>query len=205
MKLRLIEEIGRKAWLRIYWGGCPKGGVHNAMKHLADSPDPTDYNFAGTLEDYPDQAAWPTHCEDCGAQVPEGSFLNRSHEHNQPIYQVFTRRLYKTASGQPEPGDVFWATWYHGEHRRGYCPWDNCDDPRGHLMVVLPTGHHWDVDGRAGNCTMKDDRAHRCWVRHGEPPNLHVDKNGHTCSAGAGSIGSPGYHGFLHHGHLTNC
>jgi hypothetical protein len=49
---------------------------------------------------------------------------------------------------------------------------------------------------------------HRCWVRHGDAKtgNVHVDKNGITCNAGAGSIISPdGWHGFLHNGYLTSC
>jgi hypothetical protein len=48
---------------------------------------------------------------------------------------------------------------------------------------------------------------HRCWVRHGYVrQQVHVDKNGVTCNAGAGSIVSPnGWHGFLHNGHLTSC
>jgi hypothetical protein len=53
---------------------------------------------------------------------------------------------------------------------------------------------------------MRDDNVHRCWVRHGtvgEP--LHVDKIGHTCAAGAGSISVEGFHGFLHHGVLRDC
>lgn len=41
----------------------------------------------------------------------------------------------------------------------------------------------------------------RCWVRHGEPPIVTVNKDGLTCAAGAGSIGIGGgeryYHGFL--------
>lgn len=48
-----------------------------------------------------------------------------------------------------------------------------------------------------------DARPHKCWVRHGEPPDLHVDKAGVTCNAGAGSILSGDYHGFLHNGFLT--
>lgn len=55
------------------------------------------------------------------------------------------------------------------------------------------------VDGRP---------EHRCWVRHGDvrAGNVHVDKNGVTCNAGAGSIISPdGWHGFLHNGYLTSC
>jgi hypothetical protein len=54
---------------------------------------------------------------------------------------------------------------------------------------------------------MKDDMAHFCWVRHGRPEdgNLHVDKNGQTCSAGGGSIDTGKWHGFLHNGELNPC
>ena len=44
----------------------------------------------------------------------------------------------------------------------------------------------WDIDGRANNCSMLEDRTHRCWVRHGEPPDVTVDKDGPTCTAGRG-------------------
>ena len=71
------------------------------------------------------------------------------------------------------------------------------------LTVVCPNGHEWNIDSRASNCTMPYDYEHRCWVRHGEPPDIHVDKQGHTCAAGAGSIQAADYHGFLHHGTLT--
>lgn len=61
---------------------------------------------------------------------------------------------------------------------------------------------HWYIDSRASNCTMPDDSEHRCWVRHGTVgERIHVDKNGCTCRAGAGSIGVSGFHGFLH-GHV---
>lgn len=70
--------------------------------------------------------------------------------------------------------------------------------------VILPNGHEWNVDSRASNCTMKEDRLHRCWVRHGEPPLVTANKQGgRTCAAGAGSIAVPGYHGFLNNGVLT--
>lgn len=211
MKCRLIEQTGTRASLRIYWGDsrnreCPVKGYHNAEKYLTDSPDPEDRKFAGQPKDHADPAEWPTHCDGCGAPVPAGFFLNESHragEHS-PQYQVFYRRLYNTASGKPEPGDVYWAPWYHDEDKQYRCQWDNCDDPRGHLIVILPNGAEWDVDSRASNCDMREDRTHRCWVRHGEPPNLHVDKSGHTCNAGAGSILNGNYHGFLHNGELTN-
>lgn len=63
------------------------------------------------------------------------------------------------------------------------------------------------IDGRASNCTMPDDNVHKCWVRHGRPEDgtLHVDKNGNTCAAGAGSIATPNFHGFLHNGDLSAC
>jgi len=75
-----------------------------------------------------------------------------------------------------------------------------------HLHAVCPNGRHWDVDSRASNCTLPDDAKHRCWVRHGnprQPSSLHVDKDGFTCAAGAGSIQAGDYHGFLAHGAFT--
>lgn len=50
---------------------------------------------------------------------------------------------------------------------------------------------------------MPDDAEHRCWIRHGEPPLITVDKNGLTCAAGAGSIQCRDYHGFLRDGSFT--
>lgn len=67
-------------------------------------------------------------------------------------------------------------------------------------------GNHGYHDARASNCTMPDDKIHKCWVRHGTfGGELHVDKNGVTCAAVAGSIICGAYHGFLHHGHLMEC
>lgn len=81
---------------------------------------------------------------------------------------------------------------------------------RGHdgdaIACVLPTGDHWHIDSFANNCTMPNDKQHRCWVRHGSKPGaIHVDKQGLTCQAGAGSIAVPGFHGFLHNGELYDC
>lgn len=81
--------------------------------------------------------------------------------------------------------------------------WDNETGP--HLLVRCPNGdgtRDWDIDSRASNCTLPNDRLHRCWVRHGDPPNITVDKSGLTCSAGAGSIALPNWHGFLRGGQL---
>lgn len=79
------------------------------------------------------------------------------------------------------------------------------------LIVKIPQNpdgsgeSHWHVDGKCSNCTRPGEK-HYCWVRHGEPPNIHVDKSGDTCAAGAGSIvAHGGWHGFLHNGCLVSC
>lgn len=106
--------------------------------------------------------------------------------------------------GNMRPGDMWWVPYYHGDNKALLCPWDNCDDPRGHLFATLPDGWVWELDSRASNCGSPGDRQHRCWVRHGEPPALTVDKAGATCPAGAGSIQSGrGWHGFLRAGKLV--
>lgn len=193
MKARSIHEIGTRAFLRVYWGddcpnncGCGRKGYHNAEIFLIDSSKLEDWEAGGKPEDYPDKA-WPTKCDHCGASVPKDA-----------TRQIFHRRLYNTASGKPEPGDLYFLKYHKpGEH----CHWSNCDG--NHLMAILPNGYEWDIDGRASNCTKKDDKTHRCWCRHGEPPIITVDKNGDTCSAGAGSILSGNYHGFLRNGEFT--
>jgi hypothetical protein len=209
MKARFIHEIGTRAWLRIYWGkGCghPEG-CHNAMAHLVDSDKNEDWKLGGAPADYPDER-WPTACEDCGAPVPPEA----SKEWGDDGYtrQVHHKRLYDTASGNPEPGDIFFTTWEHAVDaqggRRGWCAWSNCAGP--HLHGVLPSGVEWQSEGRCSNCTMPEDTTHRCWVRHGDPSKgepVHVDKGGHTCAAGAGSIIGGNWHGFLHQGEWRSC
>lgn len=99
-------------------------------------------------------------------------------------------------------GAMWYADWYlseDGERKHHLIQ----PGPDGHVLVVRTPGGDWCVDSRASNCTMPDDDEHHCWVRHGEPPNITVDKNGHTCRAGAGSIAVGDYHGFLRDGHLT--
>jgi hypothetical protein len=72
------------------------------------------------------------------------------------------------------------------------------------IVCKLPDGHIWYIDSRASNCTLPEDNEHRCWVRHGTVGDaLTVDKNGKTCAAGAGSIASHGWHGFLENGQLV--
>jgi len=97
---------------------------------------------------------------------------------------------------QPLPaGAMYDAFWYH---RKG---------PDGRHLIVITPGGAWHVDGRANNCTRPEDDQHHCWVRHGEPPDITVDKNGDTCGCGS-SIGQDNnyaaYHGFLRNGELVD-
>lgn len=94
-------------------------------------------------------------------------------------------------------GAMFYATWY--EDLKDYL------GPDGHCLAVVTPGGVWIIDSRASNCGLPDDSVHKCWVRHGTPPMITVDKNGITCVAGGGSIQIGTYHGFLRNGKLTNC
>jgi hypothetical protein len=103
--------------------------------------------------------------------------------------------IYNTESGKPEPGDMFFV-----EYDPQYSTWNNSDGKD--LHCILPNGNEFNIDSRAANCTMKEEKTHRCWVRTGTPPNITAGKNGNTCSAGAGSILSGDWHGFLRNGEL---
>ena len=93
-------------------------------------------------------------------------------------------------------GAMWRAIWYWKN-----LTWDDETEP--HLIVACPT-RDWDIDSRCLNCGLPEDKVHRCWVRHGEPPNITVDKAGVTCSAGSGSIDLPAWHGFLRKGELVS-
>ncbi len=119
--------------------------------------------------------------------------------------QLFTSRVYRrTDNGETltfkdihkAPGAMYRATWCEQ-----FPDWSGPDGKS--YIVILPNLSPWQIDGRASNCTMKDDNVHKCWIRHGEAPNFTVDKNGPTCKAGGGSIQSGDYHGFLRNGILT--
>ena len=99
-----------------------------------------------------------------------------------------------------KPGYMFESEWIHNNGKCMY--WDNCESP--HLQIVLPNGGIWDSDSRASNCTKKEDKIHRCWIKHGDITNLTIDKNGNTCAAGAGSIMSGKFHGFIRNGRIVD-
>lgn len=94
-------------------------------------------------------------------------------------------------------GSMFFMSWFEGIE--GHVGLD------GKSLCVVTPGGAWHVDSRASNCTSPDDNVHKCWCRHGEIPNITVNKEGNTCTAGGGSIQIGEYHGHLINGELTNC
>jgi hypothetical protein len=136
-----------------------------------------------------DDPRWPAAC-DCGRVFGEG---DPHQEWSESLYRRGDTGELITLRHAPD-GAMWDATWMP-EIWRG-------PDGRA-LMVKCPGGHEWHIDGRASNCTMPGDNVHKCWVRHGEPPVITVDKNGPTCAAGAGSIVAGDYHGFLQNGQFT--
>jgi hypothetical protein len=190
MRARFISEIGTRAWLTLRWGrDCPgPRALHAARRHLADGAKLDDDTLGGAPGDHPD-AAWPDRCDACAMPSPPDA--SRSIER---------RRLYDTVTGEPEPGDLYWADWFGCDERGGRCVhgWSNCDGV--HLLAVLPSSALFDLDGRAANCNQPHDTIHRCWVRHGQPPDITVDKRGLTCGAGGGSIFAHDFHGYLRDG-----
>jgi hypothetical protein len=133
---------------------------------------------------------FPIHCDHCGIEIPD------------PLHSLGHLALYRRSDSEGEtfplreapPGAMWYADWMP----------DRFKGPDGHcLVVVTPDSHQWMVDGVASNCANPEDKEHRCWIRHGSIPKITVDKNGRTCSAGGGSIGTKNYHGFLREGVLT--
>lgn len=179
-----------------------RGGCDASSPYLEERP--IAFGDEGTIKALPevprDDPRWPTACAACGC-----AFDDRDHwqTNGEPIYRVAAAMPGAALDVDAEttlelalPGAMWRSDWMpDNAYWRG---------PDSHsLMVRLPDGHDWHVDGEASNCTRKGDLTHKCWVRHGVPPNVTVGKNGETCAAGMGSIQSPGYHGFLREGVLT--
>lgn len=152
---------------------------------------------------YKSDLRWPTKCDYCDYVFPPDVEGNADWKRQYTDGKTFGILPGHIPLGVPEfgAGAMWRATWLvdeDGQHRCWY--WENCTSA--HLIVMTPGGS-WDTDSRASNCTMPNDKTHRCWVKHGAPPNLTIDKNGVTCQAGAGSILSGNYHGCLSNGELT--
>lgn len=129
----------------------------------------------------------------CFLLEPTGEKRPRTEDITSPVFRRVDTGEEMFLADAP-PGAMWDAYWMPSAMRQA--------DGR-YLVVKLPNGHDWSIDSRASNCGRPDDDAHQCWVRHGEPPDITVDKNGDTCDAGAGSILSGDYHGFLRDGYLT--
>lgn len=195
IKCFMIEPTGRyRRWLRRYVPSYEEqckvsnNGYHDAMVAIEDSDK--ERVVMGDIWPH-DDPRWPTHCV-CGREFAE-----------EDTWQLFGRQIYTRPDTGKEctlydapPGAMWYADWY-AEHERWH-------GPDGRSLWVMTPGGEWCVDGVASNCTNRADMKHKCWVRHGTPPDITVDKDGLTCKAGAGSIMVGGYHGFLHGGYLVD-
>lgn len=176
---------------------CPFGSYHNALFRIEDEPveeDEEGYICNGINKEKFDKSdpRWPKTCT-CGYEFQE-----------QDEWQRFCDQIYRRVDTNEEmtideapAGAIWYAPWMDMFH----VPQDE------HNLVVKTPGGLWSIDSFASNCTMPDDtkqERHHCWVRHGIPPNITVDKNGKTCGAGAGSIQCGNYHGFLINGWLES-
>jgi hypothetical protein len=178
-------------------GTCPVQDTwgHDAKVSIEDGPriEKEDGTYYTEPSEWPhDDPRWPTHCA-CGYEF-------QPDDHWQLAYEIIYVRADtgEEMSWADAPAGAMWYAPYLADVWAG--PDGNC------LIVRLPGRHDWTVDGPAANCTMPDDagqKHHHCWVRHGEPPNITVDKNGKTCNAGAGSIATDTWHGFLRGGYLV--
>lgn len=194
-----LEPTDReKRYLRRYASGsiCPGVmGYHDEMIFLDEAAEVWDaekrywVDSGQTSEDFKDHPLWPTRCS-CGYE-----FQDKDER------QLFSSHLYRRTDTGEEmtlrdaPDGAMWeATWYNEP------AW--CGDDGKAIICRVPTRHDWHIDGPCSNCTRPDE-PHHCWVRHGTPPNLTVDKNGNTCAAGAGSVLTSTWHGFLRNGELV--
>jgi len=182
---------------------CPANGYHDEMVPFDEVPAMLDergcYRVSDDdVSDAPprDDARWPRQCR-CGYQFAAGD-----------EWQLFQDLLYRrvdtgevmTLRDAP-PGALWRARWM--ENLGGSSMWVGAD---GQAWMCKTPGGEWHIDGPASNCTDKEGQTrgeHKCWVRHGVAPDFTIDKNGKTCSAGAGSILCGSYHGFLQNGYLT--
>lgn len=180
---------------------CPQSGrshdastaIGEAVAELVDHKDGWGRVWRFADDETPrSDPRWPRECA-CGYVFELGDEWQVFHD---PLYRRVDGRDDRISLRNPPPGAMWFSEWILCDHE------PKCAT---HLLAITPdTSHAWDIDGRASNCTMPADRTHRCWVRHGEPPRITVDKNGPTCAAGAGSIVAGAYHGFLIAGRFTD-
>lgn len=191
VKVFFCVETG---WVEYYYGRmsrettCSDGRLHqgrNKLPAMLATDTPTEWPPAT-------DPVWPTKCDTCGTGLTEEN--SSRHSGSKRLFRRYDN------GAEIEPSKVVGAV----TENREYGPFGS--DGRG-LVCTVPGPHPWRIDSRAKNCTMPDDDVHRCWVRTGTPEDgtLHVGKNGNTCKAGAGSIDTGQWHGFLHNGELRDC
>lgn len=149
---------------------------------------------------------WPERCGGCGEPFDPAMTED----------QVFQEPIYVRADGQrgeytlrAAPVGMMWdAFWMRDRYEASEDGpgWVNVGPDGLTLVICVPTKHDFMPEMRASNCTMKRDGTHHCWVRHGDARKneCHIDKIGHTCAAGAGSIVTSTWHGFIHHNCVTD-
>jgi hypothetical protein len=199
---------------------CVAGGWHRASVGIGDHPAEAAQQLSeggpmgGDAWSHEDPR-WPTKCAACPYVFAPGDPY--SFDPRQLFQRSDTGEIVTLA--EAPPGAIWAAPWLsESPEYRG---------PDGLTLVArCPDGHDWIIDSRASNCdspcaecgvqykdhthgqghTYRDARPHKCWVRHGTPPQLHVDKGaGESCGAGAGSIQTATWHGFLHNGFFRAC
>lgn len=199
----------------------PQGhGYHDAEIDIGKSPS----RYGGFCEngrgrmhrsweasEFEGDQRWPTRCI-CGYEFTD-----------EDPRQVFTDEIMIRADGLPGTYSkrhnvvgMMWDCYWCADRYKsvnGGPGWVNTGPDGLCLVVSVPTlrGNRWGVtefqpEDRASNCTRRDDGEHHCWVREGDARKnqCHVGKNGNTCQAGAGSILTHGWHGFIHHGFVTD-
>jgi hypothetical protein len=155
-------------------------GYHNAMTRIEDGPLIVTERGTHRTEpaDWPhDDPRWPTHCA-CGYAFDDAAGDQR---------QLFYAALHRLPDGQETtlhdaPAGAMWDAAWLADH------WHGADGRC--LMLKLPDGSEWVIDGPAGNAPGKIPG----WERTGTPPLITARP----------SILSPGYHGFLTDGVLTD-
>jgi hypothetical protein len=167
---------------------CP---VHGTWGHAATfplEPGPITRDARGFIvgKERPgnDDPRWPTHCEACGYafRPDDPRVLDIDEIFTAPDDQRYHVRVRRRPlpGAAPAPAGAMWiADWIpKGDAWTG--PDGRC------LMLRLPDGHDWMIDGPS--------RSGGKWERTGEPPQITARP----------SILSPGYHGWLTDGVLSD-
>jgi hypothetical protein len=178
----LIEPTDRaRQTLRRYaTGDCATSGTgyHDAGTRIEDVPCERDERgVIAAHGDWPrDDPRWPTCCA-CGYAFAEGDSWQL---HIDPLYlDVATGREYTLR--EAPPGAMWDACWLRAVNRFRERSPDGAV-----LMLRLPDGYEWCIDGPSSNGPG--------WERSGTPPQITARP----------SILSPGYHGWLDHGVLSD-